>query len=108
MPIIAPTLMSTSRNLEKTIPTPLICPATYVNDTKIKQMWVQGINMYMGKNAVIVDSVYAKEMKKVYNAHLFLGACSEPKMRWQLIVQTTDNDEIVKSWFFNFSTDRNK
>ena len=81
---------------------------TVPNNTRIKQMWVQGINMYMGKNAVVVDSVYAKDMKKVYNAHLFLGACSEPKMRWQLIVQTTDNDEIVKSWFFNFSTDRNK
>lgn len=81
---------------------------TVPNNTRIKQMWVQGINMYMGKNAVVVDSVYAKEMKKVYNAHLFLGSCSEPAMRWQLIIQTTDNNELEQSWFFNFSTDRNK
>ena len=81
---------------------------TVPNNTRIKQMWVQGINMYMGKNAVVVDSVYAKEMKKVYNAHLFLGSCSEPAMRWQLIIQTTDNNELEQSWFLNFSTDRNK
>ena len=81
---------------------------TVPNNTRIKQMWVQGINMYMGKNAVVVDSVYAKDMKKVYNAHLFLGSCSEPAMRWQLIIQTTDNNELEQSWFFNFSTDRNK
>ena len=30
---MTPVLMSTSKNLEKTIPTPLICPATYVNET---------------------------------------------------------------------------
>lgn len=81
---------------------------TTKTDTKIKQMWVQGVNMYMGKNAVIVESVYAKEMKKVYYAHLFLGSCSEPEMRWQLIVRTTDNNELEQTWFFNFSTDRNK
>ena len=81
---------------------------TTKTDAKIKKMWVQGVNMYMGKNAVLVDSMYAKEMKKVYNAHLFLGSCSEPEMRWQLIVQTTDNNELEQSWFFNFSTDRNK
>ena len=30
---MTPVLISTSKNLEKTIPTPLICPATYVNET---------------------------------------------------------------------------
>ena len=86
----------------------ILLTITVPNNTKIKQMWVQGINMYMGKNAVLADSTYAKEAKKVYNARLFLGACSEPAMRWQLIIQTTDNNELEQSWFFNFSTDRNK
>ncbi len=35
MPIRTPYVMSTSRKRLKTIPTPRICPATYVNDTKI-------------------------------------------------------------------------
>jgi hypothetical protein len=81
---------------------------TVPNNTKIKQMWVQGINMYMGKNAVIVDSVYAKKQQKDYNARLFLGSCSEPAMRWQLIIQTSDENQSEQSWFFNFATDRNK
>lgn len=78
------------------------------NNTKIAKMWVQGINMYMGKNAVLTDSVYLKDDKKVHNARLFLGACSEPAMRWQLIVQTINEEQVKQSWFFNFSTDRNK
>ena len=85
----------------------ILLTITVPNNTKIERMWVQGINMYMGKNAVLSDSVYAMEEKKVYNARLFLGACSEPAMRWQLIIQTTDNNELEQSWFFNFSTDRN-
>ncbi|MFT5924000.1 MAG: hypothetical protein ACJASL_005037 [Paraglaciecola sp.] len=86
----------------------LLLIITVPNDTKIKKMWVQGINMYMGKNALIIDSVYAKGQQKVYNARLFLGSCSEPAMRWQLIIQTTDESQSEQSWFFNFATDRNK
>ena len=86
----------------------LLLTITAPNNIKIVKMWVQGINMYMGKNAVLTDSVYAQEMKKVYNARLFLGSCSEPAMRWQLVIQTTDDNQSEQSWFFNFSTDRNK
>jgi hypothetical protein len=86
----------------------LALTVTVPNNTNITQMWVQGINMYMGKNAVIVDSVYAKKQQKVYNARLFLGSCSEPLMRWQLIIQTSDESQSEQSWFFNFATDRNK
>lgn len=81
---------------------------TVPKDTKIKQMWVQGINMYMGKNAVITDSVYVEGVKKIYNSRLLLGSCSEPAMRWQLVIQTTNDSQMEMSWFFNFSTDRNK
>jgi len=78
------------------------------HNVKIKQMWVQGINMYMGKSAVLTDSIYEEDNKKVYKARLFLGACSEPSMKWQLIIQTIDEIQTEQSWFFNFSTDRNK
>lgn len=86
----------------------LLLTITVPNHTKINQMWVQGINMYMGKNAVITDSIYVEDNKKVYNARLFLGSCSEPAMRWQLTIQTKDAGQAEQSWFFNFSTDRNK
>lgn len=86
----------------------LLLKITLPNRTKVKQMWVQGINMYMGKSAVLTDSIYVEDNNKVYNARLFLGSCSEPFMRWQLIIQTIDDKQAEKSWFFNFTTDRNK
>jgi hypothetical protein len=86
----------------------LLLTITVPNNTKIEKMWVQGINMYMGKNAVLVNNIYVKDEQKVYNARFFLGSCSEPLMRWQLIIQTINNDGLAQSWFFNFSTDRNK
>jgi hypothetical protein len=81
---------------------------TVPDNTNVKKMWVQGINMYMGKSAVLTDYIYADEGEKVYNARLFLGSCSEPAMRWQLVIQTIDYNQSEQSWFFNFSTDRNK
>jgi hypothetical protein len=86
----------------------LLFTITVPNNTNVKKMWVQGINMYMGKSAALTDSIYADEGKKVYNSRLFLGSCSEPAMRWQLIIQTTDEKQAEQFWFFNFSTNRNK
>ena len=86
----------------------LLLTITIPKNTNVKKMWVQGINMYMGKSAVLSDYVYVNEGEKVYNARLFLGSCSEPAMRWQLVIQTADANQTEQSWFFNFSTDRNK
>tara|TARA_R110000751_G_scaffold91266_3_gene178992 strand:- start:193838 stop:194308 length:471 start_codon:yes stop_codon:yes gene_type:complete len=78
------------------------------NKSNIEKMWVQGINMYMGKSAVLTDNISLDDDQKVYNARIFLGACSEPLMKWQFIIQTIDETGNKQSWFFNFSTDRNK
>ena len=81
-------------------------------DLQINKLWVQGINMYMGKNIPQIDSTYIEDDKKIYKVRLFLGACSEPLMKWQLVIQTSQTNQSVSeetsSWFFNFSTDRNK
>lgn len=66
--------------------------------------WVQGVNMYMGKTPIIIESQETQGMYKIHTGVLFLGACSEPKMRWQLIVQTKDSRNQVNSHFFNFKT----
>lgn len=86
----------------------LLLSITVPSNTNINQMWVQGVNMYMGKTAVLADSIDQDDETKTYNARLFLGACSEPKMKWQLIIQTIDLVGKEQSWFVNFSTDRNK
>lgn len=74
---------------------------------KIVNMWVQGVNMFMGKHSIFTDAVSLELGQRVYSAHLFLGSCSEPKMKWQLIIQTQNSQKLVESWFFNFNTDRN-
>ncbi|MEP2652259.1 MAG: hypothetical protein ABJH06_09695 [Paraglaciecola sp.] len=74
---------------------------------KIKKMWVQGVNMYMGKTAVLIDNVKETSFQKSYQGVLFLGACSEPNMKWQLIILTESQDKGEQSWFFNFDTSRN-
>lgn len=74
---------------------------------KIVNMWVQGVNMFMGKHSIFIDAVSLQQDQSVYSAHLFLGSCSEPKMKWQLIIQTQNAQKIEESWFFNFNTDRN-
>jgi hypothetical protein len=81
---------------------------TTSDNIQIKEMWVQGVNMYMGKSAVLSYSVYAQDAKMVYKSRLFLGSCSEPAMKWQLVIQTVDDKQVKQSWFYNFSTDRNK
>ena len=81
-------------------------------EQQIENMWVQGINMYMGKNIPQIESTYIKDDYKIYKARLFIGACSEPLMKWQLVIYTTQNqitaNAETNSWFFNFTTDRNK
>ncbi|WP_158968910.1 hypothetical protein [Paraglaciecola sp. L3A3] len=70
----------------------------------LHQTWVQGINMYMGKSAVMVESTYSEAGGLAYQSKLFLGACSEPDMKWQLVVQTKDSEQNIQSYFFNFET----
>lgn len=82
--------------LEFTLPTSL----------KLVGTWVQGINMYMGKTALIIDSSQNRGLQEVYQASLFLGACSEPNMKWQLVLQGQNSSGEKQSFFFNFSTER--
>lgn len=53
----------------------------------IRQAWVEGINMYMGRIPVQFESNDGMN----WHAPLFLGMCSEPDMQWQLIVEVTGN-----------------
>ncbi len=73
---------------------------------QLNSAWVQGVNMYMGKTALMIDSVVNQGEQVDYLASLFLGACSEPKMKWQLVVQGQDKAGQTHSFFFNFMTVR--
>jgi hypothetical protein len=72
----------------------------------INTMWVQGVNMYMGRTPIMVDKQFIKDGHIYYNATFFLGSCSEPNMKWQLIIQGHQENIATDSWFFNFNTGR--
>lgn len=62
----------------------------------IRQAWVEGINMYMGRIPVEFESNDGMN----WHSPLYLGMCSEPEMQWQLIVEITG--EGGKSLFKRF------
>lgn len=68
--------------------------------------WVQGVNMYMGKMAIMEQDI--KSGKKD-NSHqrwiFFLGSCSEANMRWQLVLNfATVSAGKTETYFVNFTT----
>ena len=65
------------------------------------KMWVEGINMYMGKIPFIVESQQPGQVKGIF----FLGSCSEPDMRWQLVAEFTHNQQTRRIRFL-FETHR--
>ncbi|MGS2720109.1 hypothetical protein [Paraglaciecola aestuariivivens] len=91
---LQPVALEEELNLKISLPT----------NTEIQAMWVQGINMYMGKHQLFTQSSYIENDQMVHLVQLFLGACSEPNMKWQLVIQTKQGTKPLESWFFNFET----
>lgn len=77
-------------------------PARY----RLEKSWIQGVNMYMGKTALSLKDSFSDETQTVSELTFFLGACSENKMKWQLVLiyQNPVSGEEHKQ-FYNFSTD---
>ena len=67
--------------------------------------WVQGVNMYMGQTALMVEKVSPAAQGNAYLLSFFLGSCSEAHMRWQLVIELqNDAGEDVDRLFVNFAT----
>jgi hypothetical protein len=80
---------------------------TYPDSYELREAWVQGINMYMGRSAILLDSNQKQDGQINSKAMLFLGACSEKNMKWQLVtlfVETASGQEL--KLFYNFDTQR--
>lgn len=54
----------------------------------VKDAHIEGINMYMGKTPIMFDSTTERDDQ--VEGMSFLGSCSEPRMRWQVIVTLQD------------------
>jgi hypothetical protein len=80
----------------------LLLPETW----NLKQVWIQGVNMYMGKIAVLEQTEPNQPITNTHSLWFFIGACSEPHMRWQLIIELENRESLKTERFFvNFTTD---
>ena len=58
--------------------------------------WVEGINMYMGKSPVIIESTTPTNV----NALLFLGSCNLETMEWQITLNVKNKTHPIQVRFF--------
>lgn len=71
---------------------------------KIKNAWIEGVNMYMGKTPVIFTEPTDKSNVE---AVTFLGSCSQANMNWQLFIEVESPEEKSKTYSVYFSTNSN-
>lgn len=89
-------------HVEEELPVKLTFPSQY----RLTGSWIQGVNMYMGKTALLPKNSVSDGAKVVSELTFFLGACSEDKMKWQLVLiylNPVSGEE--QKLFYNFSTD---
>ena len=93
--------LANSPQIEEEISLLLEYPSSY----KLSKAWVQGVNMYMGRSALVIEDTKANGKQTFTKALFFLGACSEKNMLWQLVtiyIEPASGQEI--KLFYNFST----
>jgi hypothetical protein len=72
---------------------------------ELSKSWVQGVNMYMGRSALVVKNTESNSTTNITKALFFLGSCSEKNMLWQLVtVYKNTNTGQELTLFYNFST----
>ena len=72
---------------------------------ELSKAWVQGVNMYMGRSALVIENTESEGKKNITKALFFLGSCSEKNMLWQLVTVYRDTDTGQElTLFYNFST----
>ncbi|MEP4889790.1 MAG: hypothetical protein ABJV04_07180 [Aliiglaciecola sp.] len=65
---------------------------TYDTQYVVRKGWLEGTNMYMGKTPLFLESSRIDKQNNhvLLDAQLFIGACSEPNMRWKLTIELED------------------
>lgn len=63
--------------------------------------WIEGVNMFMGKIPVILNE---PDVPGIYHGITFLGSCSEPNMRWRMVVEISTPSGRRERLYFNFTT----
>lgn len=63
---------------------------SHENRYVLKQGWLEGTNMFMGRTTLFLIDKTSTEGHISINAELFIGSCSEPNMRWKLLLDLDD------------------
>lgn len=63
----------------------------YPETITVTDMWIEGTNMFMGKTSVVLEQKKVESGVTSQQASFFLGACSEPDMRWRLLIRLQNN-----------------
>ncbi len=61
----------------------------------ISRAWIEGINMYMGKSPVIIESATDNSAQALY----FLGSCNLETMQWRMLIQLEHKTHPVEVRF---------
>lgn len=64
---------------------------THSSHLSLSQGWLEGTNMFMGRTTLFVIDTLTREQTTENHAELFIGACSEPNMRWKLLLDLKDS-----------------
>lgn len=64
-------------------------------EIEIQSVWVEGVNMYMGKIPVLPEQTQSGE----WEGWFMLGSCSEPVMRWKMLVNIKGRTEPAFLYF---------
>lgn len=72
---------------------------------QLVETYIEGTNMYMGRTRVETLALSnVGEGISSFEGITFLGACSEPSMRWRLVAEFADDQGDRESVYFNFQT----
>lgn len=70
----------------------------------LKNAWVEGINMYMGKIPIIPrrEAEFNFENRnlnaeKLFHGLFFLGSCTEPSMQWAMVLEVENKNTLQSS-----------
>lgn len=62
---------------------------------QVQSVWIEGVNMYMGKIPVLVE----QQDSGVWSGWFMLGSCSEPMMRWKMLIHVRGEDAPYVMFF---------
>ena len=82
---------STMPEPEESVTIKLIIP----EGKNIESAWIEGVNMYMGKIPVLLDT----DGEGKWSGWFMLGSCSEPVMKWQLRLNIKDKESPSYLYF---------